>query len=134
MAVTKAQSEAGPAPVPSEGGPAPVDAPKQQTRLDSDVSKPGNVAPGEAPYDTTDPYEIASSVSPDKGAAAAAGFGVVNAVQKLDRIPGSLTPEEVAEWNGESGGEQRSETYQAVGPDGKIVTVKHNLETGETSV
>jgi hypothetical protein len=126
MAVTKSQSEA---------APAPADAPQQQTRLDSDVSMPGNVAPGEAPYDTTDATEIATSVSPDKATAALAGFGVVNAVKKLDRIPGQLTPEEVAKFNGVSdGGEQRTESYQAVGPDGKLVTVTHNIDTGETSV
>ena len=126
MAVTKAQSE---------NAPAPADAPQQQTRLDGDVSKPGTVAPGEAPYDTTDATEIATSVSPDKASAAQAGFGVVNAVQKLDRIPGHLSPEDVAKFNGTSEGSgERTETYPAVSPDGRLVEVKHNIETGETSV
>jgi hypothetical protein len=126
MAVTKAQDEV---------APAPADAPLQQTRLDSDVSMPGNVAPGEAPYDTTDATEIATSVSPDKATAALAGFGVVNAVKKLDRIPGHLSPDDVAKFNGASGdGGERTENYQAVTPDGKLVSVTHNINTGETSV
>jgi hypothetical protein len=125
MAVTNAQAEQKP----------PVAAAAQKTTLDSDVSKPGVVAPGDAPFDTVDATEIATSVRGDKMSAGLAGFGVVNAVVKLDRIPGHLSPEDVAKFNGgPDGGGERSETYQAVSPDGKIVTVNHNIDTGETSV
>lgn len=95
-----------------------------ETRLDSDATKPSTVAPGDAPADTTDPDERASTVVPDKGAAAEAGYGTVNAVVPL------ATPEKVAERKRED----RVEEYEQVGPDGKVVRVKHNIDTGETSI
>ncbi len=94
-----------------------------KTVLDDDVSKPSTVAPGDGPYDTTDPAERATSVSPNKGAAARAGHNTVNAV-----LP-APEPERVA---GEKR-EDRTEEYDAVGPDGKVVRVKHNIDTGETA-
>ncbi len=103
--------------------PAP-EAPRK-TKLDSDVSMPGNVAPGDAPYDTTDPNERATSVTPDKATAAKAGYGVVNAVVPLPE------PERVEA--GREGGD-RTEEYDVVGPNGKVVRVKHNIDTGETSI
>ena len=125
MAVTTAQAKGGDARKPEAA----------KTTLDDDVSMPGKVAPGDAPFDTTDPTEIATSVRGDKASAARAGFGVVNAVLPLGAIPGHARPEDVAKFNGtDGGGENRTETYQAVGPDGKLVTVKHNIDTGETSV
>lgn len=124
MAVTGAQAKAV----------APVQAKAQDTTLDNDVTKPGVVAPGDAPFDTVDPTEIATSVSPDKAAAALAGSGVVNAVLPLKQIPGHMSPEDVAKWNGTADSGERTETYQAVDPQGKVVSVKHNLDTGETSV
>lgn len=94
-----------------------------ETRLDSDTTRPSTTAPGDAPADTTDPNERASSSEPDKGAAAAAGFGTVNAVVPLPE------PEKVPEPDRED----RVEEYDEVGPDGKVVHVRHNIDTGETT-
>lgn len=96
----------------------------EETRLDSHVDAPSTVAPGDAPADTTDPAERASTVQPDKAAAAAAGHGTVNAVVKV----GEDKPAE------RDGGNDRIEKYPAVRPDGTEVTVTHNIDTGETSV
>ena len=96
-----------------------------KTRLDSHVDAPSTTAPGDGPADTTDPNELASTVDhPDKAAAAKAGHGTVNAVVKI----GDLSEQE------RDGKNDRIETYKATAPDGSEVTVKHNLETGETSV
>ena len=92
------------------------------TRLSSDVTKPQPTAAGDAPADTYDPKERASSVRPDKAAAAAAGHQTVNAVVKTGDIPD------------EAPTGSRSETYTRVGPDGNKVTVTHNYDTGETTV
>jgi hypothetical protein len=108
---------------------------KARTTLDDDITMPSKVEPGDGPYDTTDPTEIATSVSPDKAAAARAGFGVVNAVLPLETVPGFVRPDDRAKLNGDDTGDGggRSETYDVVGPDGKLVTVTHDLETGETT-
>lgn len=95
------------------------------TTLDSHLDAPSITAPGDGPADTTDPREIASSVSPDKGAAAMAGHGTVNAVVKVGDIP---EPKE------RDSSKDRVEKYKTAKPDGTQVTVTHNLETGETSV
>jgi hypothetical protein len=94
------------------------------TTLDSHLDAPSVTAPGDAPADTMDPTERASSATPDKGAAAQAGHGTVNAVVKVDDAP----VEERDESN------DRVETYKATRPDGTEVTVTHNLDTGATSV
>jgi hypothetical protein len=95
----------------------------RKTTLDSHLDKPQITEPGDAPYDTTDPTERASSVEPDKAAAVLAGHGVVNAVVKLPE-PATLETES---------GEERVETYDALTPDGRKVTVTHNIDTGESS-
>src|SRR4051794_903417 len=117
------------------GQSAKPDETKARTTLDDDITMPSKVEPGDGPYDTTDPTEIATSVSPDKAAAARAGFGVVNAVLPLETVPGNVRPDDRAKVNGTDGGGDggRSETYDVVGPDGKLVTVTHDLETGETT-
>lgn len=97
-------------------------APKKTTRLSSDLTKPQPTDPGDAPADTYDPKERASSARPDKAAAAADGFGTVNAVVKSGEVP-DTTPTGT-----------RSETYTAYGPDGQPVEVTHNYDTGETTV
>lgn len=97
---------------------------EHRTVLDHDVTKPSTVAPGDAPFDTTDATERASSVTPDKASAARAGFGTVNAVVPL--------PEPEREER--NSGEDRVEKYKQHGPDGKLVSVTHNIDTGETSV
>ena len=95
-----------------------------KTRLDKDVSTPSTVAPGDAPHDTTDPNEVAHTVTPQPNLEAIAA-GTVNGV-----LPGK--PIEAAAGVPEK--DQRIETYKATRPDGSEVTVKHNLDTGETSV
>lgn len=95
----------------------------KQTRLDSDNTKPSTTAPGDGPADTTDPSERASTVGGDKKAAAAAGHLTVNAVEPVEPVAAA-----------KSDGKDRIETYKATRPDGTEVTVKHNLDTGETSV
>ncbi|MEJ2886161.1 hypothetical protein [Actinomycetospora aeridis] len=107
----------------AENSPKRAKRDRTPTTLDSHIDRPSVVEPGDAPYDTTDPLERATSVSPDKAAAAAAGHGTVNAVIPLPE-PDRL--EEPAR-------EARTETYDAIGPDGKKVTVTRNLETGESS-
>ena len=99
-------------------------APKQ-TRLDSDNTKPSTTAPGDGPADTTDPTERASTVGGDKKAAAEGGHLTVNAVQPLPKAeaPAGVDPKS-----------QRTEKYEATSPEGKTVTVTHNIDTGETSV
>lgn len=91
------------------------------TRLSSDVTKPQPTADGDAPADTFDPKERASSTRPDKAAAAAAGHQTVNAVVPVEPIPD----------NAPTG--TRTETYTRVAPDGTEVTVTHNYDTGETT-
>lgn len=93
------------------------------TRTTKSVSVPSEVEPGDAPFDTTDPSERVTSIdNPDKGAAAEAGFGTVNAVLPLPEPEQPAAPS----------GKPRVERYQALGPDGKLVTVEHNIDTGET--
>ncbi len=117
MAVTAAQAN----PVP----PKKERAAKKQTTLDEAVDAPGVVEPGDAPFDTTDPEEFATSVTPDKGAAAKAGYGVVNAV--------TILPVREVQRAERQGGD-RTETYEVTGPDGKPVKVTRNIDTGETNV
>lgn len=97
-------------------------APKQ-TKLDKDNTKPSTTAPGDGPADTTDPSERASSVTPRPGDEAIK-VGTVNAVQP---VPQEDVPARDSK-------KDRIETYKATRPDGTEVTVKHNLDTGETSV
>lgn len=96
-------------------------APKT-TRLSSNVAAPQPTDPGDAPADTYDPLERASSARPDKAAAGAAGHQTVNAVVPVDPIVPEVP----------SG--TRTETYERVGPDGSTKYVTHNYDTGETTV
>lgn len=91
------------------------------TRLSNDVTKPQPTASGDAPADTWDPKERATSVRPDKAAAAAAGHQTVNAVVKSGEVPDRAPTG------------TRTETYTVAGPDGTELTVTHNYDTGETS-
>lgn len=92
------------------------------TRLSTDNTKPQPTAPGDAPADTYDPKEKASSVTPDKKAAAEAGYQSVNAVTKT------------GEYKDDAPTGDRSETYKAFDGQGNEVTVTHNYDTGVTSV
>jgi hypothetical protein len=98
-------------------------AAKKETRLDEDTTKPSTTAPGDGPADTTDPNERAVSAPINPGPEAQK-VGTVNAV----------VPAPEVERPAERSGKDRIETYTAIKPDGSEVTVKHNLETGETSV
>lgn len=100
--------------------------PPKETKLDKDVTKPSTTAPGDGPADTTDPTERASSVTPRPGAEALR-VGTVNAVQPLP----SDAPEDDSDVSEE---DQRIEEYEAVKPNGQKVTVRHNIDTGETTV
>lgn len=104
-----------------------------RTLLDDNAAMPGYVAPGDGPFDTVDPSEHATSVSPDKGAAAREGFGVVNAVLPIADPSGrEQAMAKAAQERGASEG--RMETYSQVAPNGQPVQVEHNLDTGETKV
>lgn len=93
-----------------------------KTRLSNDLTKPSPVEPGDAPYDTTDPTEFATTAMPDKAAAAKAGYGAVNAVVPL---PQQERPQRDTK-------NDRYEMYELIGPNGKPVKVTRNVETGET--
>ncbi|MDR6117267.1 hypothetical protein QE370_000451 [Aeromicrobium sp. SORGH_AS981] len=94
------------------------------TTLDSHTDAPSTTAPGDGPADTTDPNEIASTVSPDKAAAAQAGHGTVNGVVKTGEVATAQVPPKE---------DQRVETYTSTKPDGTKVLVTHNLDTGATT-
>ncbi len=99
-------------------------ADEYSTTLDSHLDAPSITAPGDGPADTLDPTERASSASPDKGAAAAKGFGTVNAVVKLpDRKRREPANKE----------KDRTESYEVEGPDGEMVSVTRNIDTGEVT-
>ena len=93
-----------------------------ETRLDEDTTKPATVAPGDAPHDTTDPAERATSVIPSQLSPEAIAEGTVNAVQP---IPAPETPDEETP-------DERVEEYDQTLPNGKTVRVRHNLDTGTT--
>ncbi len=93
----------------------------KRTRLDSDNTKPSVTVPGDGPADTVDPAEFASSM-PVMPGAEARKVGTVNAVMPLER------PARAAR-----SGKDRVETYEATAANGSVVTVTHNIETGESS-
>ncbi len=94
------------------------------TRLDNHIDKPSVVEPGDAPFDTLDPNERATSVTPDKATAAQAGHGTVNAVVPLPEPEREDEPDH----------KPRIEKYKTRDSAGKLVSVEHNLDTGETKV
>ena len=97
-------------------------APKT-TRIADDTTQavPQTTAAGDAPADTYDPLERASSAAPDKAAAAAAGHLTVNTIEPVDPVV----------WPTPTG--NRTETYEQAKPDGTVMTVTHNYDTGETT-
>ena len=97
-------------------------AKKGDSRLSDDVTQPQPTAPGDAPADTMDPLERATSTTPDKGKAAEDGHQTVNAVKPVDPI-------DPTEPTG-----TRTETYTVHKPDGTTVEVTHNYDTGKTEV
>lgn len=96
-------------------------APKT-TRIAGDTTQaiPQTTAAGDAPADTYDPLERVSSANIDKAAAAAAGYGSVNAVEPVASIPATVLAG------------NRTETVVNYGPTGAAVTMVHNTDTGVT--
>lgn len=93
-----------------------------KTTLDDDVTAPSVTEPGDGPADTTDPDEIATSVTPDPGDEAVKA-GTVNAVKKT----GTRSKPKAA-------GKPRIEKYTQLRPDGKLAHIERNIETGESTV
>ncbi|PPF38345.1 hypothetical protein [Pseudoclavibacter sp. AY1H1] len=94
------------------------------TTLDDDTTKPSVTEPGDGPADTTDPTEIATSVTPGTPSPEAIAAGTQNAVIPVAKAPVKKTPVS----------EQRVEHYEQARPDGTKVRVKHNLDTGKTEI
>lgn len=94
-----------------------------KTTLDDDVTKPSVTEPGDGPADTTDPDEIATSVTPDPGEEAVK-VGTVNAVKKAGT---RAKPKPKVD-------KTRVEKYEATKPDGTVVSIERNLDTGEQTV
>lgn len=93
-----------------------------KTTLDDDVTAPSVTEPGDGPADTTDPDEIATSVTPDPGDEAVK-TGTVNAVKKAGTRSKS-----------KASGKPRIEKYTQVRPDGQVAHIERNIETGESTV
>lgn len=100
--------------------------PAGETKLEDVDGTPATTAPGDAPFDTTDPNEHGSTITAPVPDEAALKEGTVNAIQPTgDRPAGTPLPAK---------GEQRIEKYEATKPNGDVVTVEHNLDTGETKL
>lgn len=95
-----------------------------ETRLDDHLDRPSTTAPGDGPADTTDPAERASSATPDKAGAAKAGHGTVNAVVPVGRSKRAKADKR----------EDRMERYPARKPDGTVVTIERNIDTGASRI
>jgi len=93
-----------------------------ETRIDTSVEKPSTTAPGDGPADTTDPTETASSVMPSPDATALA-VGTVNAVVPTTKAPAKA-----------SKAKARTEKYEATKPDGTVVKVERDLDTGASKI
>lgn len=103
-------------------------ASNETTTLDDDVTKPSVTAPGDGPADTTDPSEGATSVTPTPGDEAKAA-GTVNAVQ-----PVKATAKKSTGRRTKKDDDERVEEYQATKPNGDVVTVRRNIETGASEI
>lgn len=94
----------------------------EETKLDSSVEKPSTTAPGDGPADTTDPSETATSVTPNPDETAIAA-GTVNAVKPTTKPAVK-----------KSTGKERVEKFEATKPDGTVVKVERNIETGVSKI
>lgn len=90
---------------------------------DTSVDKPQTTSPGDAPADTFNPTELASSVTPNKEAAAEAGYLAVNAVVPVES-PYVTAP----------AGAARTEQVYAYDEKGERVTLDRDIVTGATTV
>jgi len=109
MAARKAADE----PVGAKQG----DAPKE-TKLDTDPNAPATTVPGDAPFDTTDPTEQASTITPQLPNAEALAAGTIVGALPVERPAGTQ----------EAAGEERTEEYDAVRPNGEQVRVRLYLD------
>lgn len=100
-----------------------VDTTAEETRLDSDTTKPATTAPGDAPADTTDPTERASTRVPNPGPEAQAA----GTVQGVVPVEGPAVDDPKADRD-----DDEWEEYDSPGPDNQPVRVRHNLRTGRT--
>ncbi|GAA1404072.1 hypothetical protein [Oerskovia paurometabola] len=98
--------------------------PPETTTLDTDTTAPSTTAPGDGAADTTDPDERAQSTPTNPGEAAKA-VGTVNAVTPAPKPATRTSTKKVKE---------RVERYPATRPDGTVVTIEHNIDTGVTAV
>lgn len=98
-------------------------AEEKTTTLDDDVTKPSVTEPGDGPADTTDPDEVATSVTSDPSDEAVKA-GTVNAVRKTGTRKKSAKSKD----------EPRVEKYTQVRPDGKLAHIERNIETGESTI
>ncbi|WP_295821562.1 hypothetical protein [uncultured Microbacterium sp.] len=108
---------------PADGATAAESGTPTETRLDDNVTEPSTVAPGDAPADTTDPTEIATTVTPNPSAQAIAE-GTVNGAIKVDKPAAAKSTKT----------KHRFEEYNATKPDGTVVRVRRNIDTGESAL
>jgi hypothetical protein len=96
-----------------------------ETRLDTDVHAPATNKPGDAPADTTDPTERASTIVPQAPSAEALRAGtILGAIP----VPDDVDPVAVHGVTGPDG-EVRVEEYDAVDPvTGQSVRIRHILD------
>jgi hypothetical protein len=95
-----------------------------ETRLDTDVHAPATNAPGDAPADTTDPNERASTITPQAPSAEALAAGtILGAVP----VPEGVLPTVVPGVTGPDG-EERVEEYDTVDPHGQPVRIRHFID------
>jgi hypothetical protein len=94
------------------------DAPKE-TRLDTDVNAPATTASGDAPFDTTDPTENASTITPQVPSDEAIKAGTILGAIPVAAPAGvpDVDPKDV-----------RTEEYDAIKPDGTKVRVRLYLD------
>lgn len=95
-----------------------------ETRLDSDVHAPATNAPGDAPADTTDPTERASTIPPQAPSAEALRAGtILGAIP----VPDDVVPTVVHGVTG-ADGEERVEEYDTVDPQGNPIRIRRFLD------
>lgn len=91
-----------------------------ETRLDTDVHAPATNAPGDAPADTTDPDERATTITPQVPSDEALKAGTI-----LGAVP---VPAAVIAAQTGDGEDVRVEEYDEVTPTGEAIRVRHILD------
>lgn len=95
----------------------------EKTTLDSDTTKPSVTVAGDGAADTTDPNERAQSAPVNPGPDAQAA-GTVNAVKPAPKPRAAAKP----------AAKERTEKYKATKPNGDVVTITRNIDTGVSVV